>query len=153
MELIDREKLLSCMNDNWLAETPNDNDEGFSRIVKKAFCDGMDAAFNIVKDFPTVDPNDFVPGSVVTIKKGHSRYGFISTEKGAFFIVYANDKEMPIGTIPEGTEDGEQEPIFGFNVYCVEQIESLSDYFRKFADFCKEHPEFLEPAPLPESGS
>ena len=129
MELIDREKLLSCMNDNWLAETPNDNDEGFSRIVKKAFCDGMDAAFNIVKDFPTVDPNDFVPGSVVTIKKGHSRYGFISTEKGAFFIVYASDKEMPIGTIPEGTEDGEQEPVIGFNIYCVEQIESLSDYF------------------------
>ena len=145
MELIDREKLLSCMNDNWLAETPNDNDEGFSRIVKKAFCDGMDAAFNIVKDFPTVDPNDFVPGSVVTIKKGHSRYGFISTEKGAFFIVYASDKEMPIGMIPEGTPDGDLNPIVGFNVYCVEQIEALADYFRIFAEHCKEHPEFLKP--------
>jgi antirestriction protein ArdC len=102
-------------------------------------------AFDIVKEFPTSEPEDFVPGSIVTIKKGHARYGFISSEKGAFFIVYASEKEMPIGTIPEGTQDGELNPIIGFNVYCVEQIEGLADFFRTFAEHCKEHPEFLKP--------
>ena len=145
MSYIDREKLLRCLNDNWLAHTPNDNDEKKVRKLKRVFCKGLDMAFDIVKEFPTSEPEDFVPGSIVTIKKGYARYGFISSEKGAFFIVYASEKEMPIGTIPEGTQDGELNPIIGFNVYCVEQIEALADYFQKFAEHCKEHPEFLEP--------
>ena len=153
MSYIDREKLLQYMNDNWLAHTPNDGDDKLTKRIKDAFCKGMDMAFDIVKEFPTSEPEDFVPGSIVTIKKGHARYGFISSEKGAFFIVYASEKEMPIGVIPDGTQDGDREPIVGFNVYCVEQIEALADFFRKFAEHCKEHPEFLEPAPLPESGS
>ncbi|MBQ1776875.1 MAG: hypothetical protein IIZ93_01825, partial [Acidaminococcaceae bacterium] len=107
MSYIDREKLLRCLNDNWLAHTPNDNDEKKVRKLKRVFCKGMDMAFDIVKEFPTSEPEDFVPGSIVTIKKGHARYGFISSEKGAFFIVYASEKEMPIGMIPEGTPDGD----------------------------------------------
>ena len=92
-----------------------------------------------------MEDEEIVMGNVVTIKKGHARYGFISSEKGAFFIVYASEKEMPIGRIPEGTPDGDLNPIVGFNVYCVEQIEGIADFFRKFAEHCKEHPEFLEP--------
>ena len=145
MSYIDSEKLLRCLNDNWLAHTPNDNDEKKVRKLKRIFCKGLDMAFDIVKEFPTSEPEDFVPGSVVTIKKGHARYGFISSDKGAFFIVYASEKELPLGTIPEGTQDGELKPIVGFNVYCVDQIEALADYFRKFAKYCKDHPEFLKP--------
>lgn len=145
MSYINREKLLQCMNDNWLAHTPNDGDDKLTKRIKDAFCKGMDMAFDIVKEFPTSEPEDFVPGSIVTIKKGYARYGFISSEKGAFFIVYASEKEMPIGMIPEGTPDGDLNPIVGFNVYCVEHIEALADFFRIFAEHCKEHPEFLKP--------
>ena len=145
MSYINREKLLQCMNDNWLAHTPNDGDDKLTKRIKDAFCKGMDMAFDIVRDFPPMEDEEIVMGNVVTIKKGHARYGFISSEKGAFFIVYASDKGMPIGTIPEGTPDGDLNPIVGFNVYCVEQIEGIADFFRKFAEHCKEHPEFLEP--------
>lgn len=145
MSYINREKLLRCLNDNWLAHTPNDNDEKKVRKLKRVLYKGLDMAFDIVKEFPTSEPEDFVPGSIVTIKKGRARYGFISSEKGAFFIVYASEKEMPIGMIPEGMPDGDLNPIVGFNVYCVEQIEALADYFRIFAEYCKEHPEFLKP--------
>ena len=117
MSYIDREKLLRCLNDNWLAHTPNDNDEKKVRKLKRVFCKGLDMAFDIVKEFPTSEPEDF----------------------------YASEKEMPIGVIPDGTQDGDLEPIVGFNVYCVEQIEGIADFFRKFAEHCKEHPEFLEP--------
>lgn len=69
MSYINREKLLQCMNDNWLAHTPNDNDEKKVRKLKRVFCKGLDMAFDIVKEFPTSEPEDFVPGSIVTIKK------------------------------------------------------------------------------------
>jgi len=67
MSYIDREKLLRCLNDNWLAHTPNDNDEKKVRKLKRVFCKGLDMAFDIVKEFPTSEPEDFVPGSILAV--------------------------------------------------------------------------------------
>ena len=52
MRLINKDGLLSVLNDHWLAMTPKDTDSEEVKAERNAMSRGMDLAFNIVRDFP-----------------------------------------------------------------------------------------------------
>lgn len=56
-ELIDRDRLLSYMSDNWLAHTPTDNDSPEEKERKEIYCQGLQDAWHMVKDFPAIRPD------------------------------------------------------------------------------------------------
>lgn len=55
MRLIDKGKLLSVLNDNWLTIAPMDNDSEEVKAERNAMCRGLDIAMDIVQDFPEVE--------------------------------------------------------------------------------------------------
>lgn len=52
--LIDKGKLLSVLNDNWLTIAPMDNDSEEVKAERNAMCRGLDIAMGIVQDFPEI---------------------------------------------------------------------------------------------------
>ena len=54
MRLIDKDKLMSVLNGNWLAMSPKDADSEEVKAERNAMCMGIDYAFNIVGGFPEV---------------------------------------------------------------------------------------------------
>ena len=55
MRLIDKGKLLSVLNDNWLTITPMDNNSEEVKAERNAMCRGLDIAMDIVQSFPEVE--------------------------------------------------------------------------------------------------
>ena len=55
MRLIDKGKLLSVLNDNWLTIAPMDNDSEEVKAERNAMCRGLDIAMDIVQSFPEVE--------------------------------------------------------------------------------------------------
>lgn len=55
MRLIDKGKLLSVLNDNWLTIAPMDNDSKDVKAERNAICRGLDFAMGIVQEFPEVE--------------------------------------------------------------------------------------------------
>ena len=55
MDLIDKDKLMSVLNDRWLAISPKGTDSDEAKAQRAAICRGIDCAVNIVADAPTVE--------------------------------------------------------------------------------------------------
>lgn len=53
--LIDKGKLLKCLQDHWLATSPNDADSEEVKNERAAMCRGIDDAIGIVYRFPETD--------------------------------------------------------------------------------------------------
>ena len=107
--LIDKGKLLRCLQDHWLATSPNDNDSEEVKNERAAMCRGIDDVIGIVYRFPEtggwISVKDRLPESgkhVLVTCEIRSMYGYKKQYVCEAF--HAEKHSLPEGKYPEDTD-------------------------------------------------